>query len=159
MPYEEGPYLDRQAKSQIKQLGTCLAMLDIWDRSRIVDGAIARRAASRKILSLVPDQPYVNRALKQIINSATNPNYDARYSSANDMINALNSLHFPNWKAVDGSYYAENWNGWDWVVETITKRTGTEIVIKRSRIGNSSFRRWSVEKILSDAFSKVLRDG
>jgi serine/threonine protein kinase len=159
LPYNEEPYLDRQAKTEIKKLGaTCLSELQGWDRCKVIDEAIARRAASRKILSIVADQPYVNRTLKQIINTATNPEYSNRYSSANDMINAFNNLHFPNWQA-DGNVYGANaWNNWDWQVETVTKRSGTEIHIKRSRTGCDIFRRWQTTNMLPEAFNKVLRE-
>ncbi len=138
---------------------TDFSFLEDWDKCSVVNNAIARRAASRKILTLVPDQPYLNRSLKQVINSATNPNYDERYRSANDMINALNNLYFPNWTVTNGSYCADSWKGWDWIIETVCKRTGTEVQIKRSRSGKNAFRRWNIESTLADAFNKVLRDG
>lgn len=160
LPYNEEPYIDRQAKAEIKRLGaTCLSELHDCDRCIVVNEAIARRASSRKILSIVSDQPYVNRTLKQVINTATNPVYNARYSSANDMINALNNLHFPNWRITGDAYQADGWNNWDWQVESVTKRSGTEIHIKRSRTGCNSFRRWKTTITLAESFNKVLKGG
>jgi serine/threonine protein kinase len=159
LPYDLDAYIDRKARSEIKDFGAnCLKELHDCDQCLIVNRAIARKASSKKILSIVPDQPYVNRTLKQIINTATNPDYSSRYSSANDMINALNNLHFPNWQADGNIYRADAWNSWDWLIETVTKRSGTEIHTKRSRTGCNSFRRWQTTNTLADAFNKVLRE-
>jgi len=61
LPYNEESYLDRQAKAEIKKFSAiCLSELQDWDRCRIVNEAIARRASSRKILSMASGQPYLN---------------------------------------------------------------------------------------------------
>ncbi len=160
LPYGEEPYLDRKAKAEIRKLGaSCFFELSEWDRCQVVNNALARRSASRKILSLIPDQPFMNRTLKKVINTATHPDPKQRYRSAMDMCNALNSLHFPNWELLENGYSASNWMDWDWFVESVTKRLRTEFYIKRSRCGTDSFRRWYVAESFEEAFGNVFREG
>jgi serine/threonine protein kinase len=161
LPYNDEPYLDRQAKSVIKKLGAkSLAGLADFDRCQVVNDALSRRASARRILALVNDRPYVNRTLRQIINTATNPDPSKRFSMAGDMVNALNGLHFPNWDESNGFFFAKNWNGWDWKIEEIIKRRGNkEIHIKRSRCGADNYRRWHIAASYQEAFNKVLTGG
>lgn len=160
LPYEEETYLDRQAKCELKEYSvSSLSDLSSCDACQVVNHSLARRTASRKILSFIPDQPYVNRTLKKIINTATHPDYSKRYSSAMDMCNELNCLNFPNWKISDNKYIASNWNSWDWCIEPTIKFSCTDFIIKKSRCGADAFRRWGIASSLDESFNKVLREG
>lgn len=157
LPYDDACYLDRTAKSEIKDCGCkIITELDPFDRCQIVDAALARRSAARRILLMGPKQPYPGRKLKQIINRATNPDPTKRYGKPIDMLNELNGLSFPNWMPCDDHHLALNCNGWDWKIECKNKRDGSqEFYAKRSRQGAGKFIKKHTASSHEEAFKWV----
>lgn len=119
LPYSFEAHLDREAAAELKKKGlSCISDLDPFDRSCLVDQAIARRASKAKLLALRPPQPYEPRVLNRIIRKATAPSPDDRFQTASEFIGALETLSFPNWEPADvDCIEARGWRNWDWRIE------------------------------------------
>jgi serine/threonine protein kinase len=155
LPYQESAYVDRAGKMLIKDLGAMsLADMNAFDRSKLIASCIARRASRKQILTMRPEAPYLSRSLKRIINKATSPDQEDRYSSAIEFIAALQRLDLPDWKPSDSAFLAPGWRGWDWRVDT--KATPLpNVVISRKKPDSAQFRKWKSVNSLSEAFKTV----
>lgn len=157
LPCEGHIWLDSEAQKELKRCGKKFERLDDFEKSKMVTDSLARASRKGKIICRTPQKPYVNRTLMSIINKATAAKYDERYRLSSDMLLELNSLSFPDWHQDDkGVYFAENWKGYDWTVETI-KRRGREAefhVSKKKQCGAGFRKTGSFAKHL-DAFEHV----
>ena len=143
LPYDDASYLDREARREIRDAGaSSLGELDPFDRCQLVDRALARISATKRVTSLGTLQPYVPKRLARVINKATAPDPADRYQSASEMIGALEALHLPDWRHDDDGYQAPAWCGWDWHILTDPKKQD-QWLIQRSREGLAKFRRWA----------------
>ena len=163
LPYNHEPYLDRAALLEIRSTGAS-SLTNVWDpveRCRIVERAIARRARERKLLSLVPSQPYVPIAVRRAIQRATSPNPDDRFQTASEFIGALSPLAAPNWHPAQGErpLTALHWNGWDWRVENGPRAGSIPFVVRRSRAGDDGYRSWKAASTIPEAVALVLNQG
>ncbi|GEM_PF-1706132 len=156
LPYNDVAYLDREARREIRDAGaSSLGDLDSFDRCRLVNQALARLSTTKRVTSLGTMQAYVPKRLARVINKATAPNPDDRYQTASEMIGALETLHLPNWQHADDGYLARSWCGWDWRIQTDSKKQD-QWLIQRSREGLAKFRRWATAATARAAFRLVL---
>lgn len=95
LPYAYHYYLNNEEREEYKQLE------DGYDRSRLIERAISRRAESASLLNLKSLPFFVPTSVKTLIKRATNPNPDLRFQSASDFMNKLNTLAG---KVVDWQY-------------------------------------------------------
>jgi hypothetical protein len=159
LPYDPVAHLDREALIEIKKAGaSSLKEMDCVEACRIVERAIARRASKQKLLELGPQQPYEPKALRRAIRRATAPFPDDRYQTASEFIGALEALSFPNWlsKPAEQITLATGWRGWDWQIEPDGKASsGRAWIIRRSRAGAETFRRWAAAPSVREAAEMV----
>ncbi len=125
LPYQLSAYLDSTGKSEMRASGfSSLAEMGDYERSELIDRCIARRAFRRQILKMRTEAPYLSKSLKRIITKATSPDQADRYSSAIEVIAALQRLDLPDWQQSDNAFTASNWRGWDWEIEEDTAQSG-----------------------------------
>jgi serine/threonine protein kinase len=159
LPYDSAAYLDREALVEIKKSGaSSLKEMDCVEACRVVERAIARRSSKHQLLDLGPQQPYEPKALRKVIRRATAPSPDDRYQTASEFIGALEALSFPNWftKTDEQITLAAGWRGWDWRIEPDCKsNVGGGWIIRRSRAGRDSFRRWTAAPSIRAAAEMV----
>jgi hypothetical protein len=132
--------------------------MDCVEACRIVERAIARRSLKQRLLEMGPQQPYEPKALRKVIRRATAPSPDDRFQTASEFIGALETLSFPNWLTKTGEQItvAASWRGWDWRIEPDCKSSsGGEWIIRRSRAGRDSFRRWTASPSIREAAETV----
>jgi len=145
LAYEDSTYLDREARREIRAMGApSLDGLHDFDRSQVVNRALARAAAGKSVTAFRRMQPYVPRSLARVINKAVAPDPATRYQTPSEMIGDLETLHLPDWhlSACGGQYIAKAWSGWDWSITNDPKKPG-QWVVRRSRQGAANFRRWA----------------
>jgi serine/threonine protein kinase len=97
LSYDDMAYLT--AEDRVNYLATN----DNYERTRIVDEAIGRRAAERSLVNLQTLPFYLPLRVKQIIQKAINPSPQDRYQTASDMVSAV---HTACNRAVDWIYEA-----------------------------------------------------
>ena len=156
LPSKEEAYLDREAKRELKALAALSNDVDLFERNRIVDRALARAASGHGVIQFGKVQPYVPQNLKRIINKAIAPAPEARYQKPSDMIGALEALRLPDWRPLPcgQQYAAQRWAGWDWSVERDIKQP-EQWVVRRRRKAASPFRRWTTAKSAREACRRV----
>lgn len=143
LPTGEIPYLDREARREIRALGAkTLDDLDSFDRSQLVDLAIARKVQRDKLIDLLNWDVHIPRNVKSIVRKAMSSDLEIRYSRSADMLTDLNEISCPDWFKCQAEecFQALGWQGFDWKV--VPRRKGG-FEIKRSRAQNNSWRRWS----------------
>ena len=86
LPYSYHEYLTHQER--IEYLG----MDDDFERSRLVESAIAKKAAAGTLLDLRSLPAFVPLQVKTVLKRAVNVNPDKRFQNACDFMNKLNSL-------------------------------------------------------------------
>jgi hypothetical protein len=128
--------------------------MEPFDRSKLIEGCIGRRASRNQILTMRPCPPYLSKALKRIIKKATAPDQEDRFSSAIEFIAALQRLELPDWRQAENAFCASNWRGWDWKIEA-TASPSPNAVIFRKRRNSAQLRRWNGALALSQAFDTV----
>ena len=156
LPEHDDAYLDRRARRELKALSEEAGRIDVFDRNRVVERALARRVLGKGVASLGKEQPYVPTKLKRIINKAVSCDPEHRYQKPSDMIGDLEALQLPNWhwSQEGGRYIAHGWTGWDWAVEQDT-RVPRQWVISRRRRTAQGFRRWNTARSPREAFRLV----
>lgn len=156
LPSGHETYLDREAKRELQTLGAASNGIDHFERSRVVDRALARAASGHGVIQFGKVQPYATQNLKKIINKATAPDPEARYQKPSDMIGELEALRLPDWRPspCGQQYAAQRWVGWEWSVERDTKQPG-QWVIRRRRQAAATFRRWATAKSAREACRRV----
>ena len=156
LPSGDETYLDREAKRELQTLATASNDIDHFERSRVVDRALARAASRHGVTRFGKVQPYTTQNLKKIINRATAPDPEARYQKPSDMIGELEALRLPDWRpsSCGQQYAAQRWVGWDWSVERDLKQPG-QWVIRRRRQAAATFRRWATAKSAREACRRV----
>ena len=159
LPYDPVAHLDRDALGEVKKSGaSTLKDMDCVEACRVVERAIARRSSKHRLLELGPQQPYEPKALRKVIRRATAPSPDDRFQTASEFIGALEVLSFPNWLPNTGEQItlAADWHGWDWRIELDGRlNSGNTWIIRKSRAGAASFRRWAVAPTLRAAAEMV----
>lgn len=163
LAYDQESHLDRAAREEIKALGvSSLSDLDPFDKCKIVERAIARRASNQKLLDIGPQQPYQPRALSRVINKATAPSPQSRYGAAWEFMAGLKALSFPNWNPLpqQEAYEAHDWQDYDWrIIGCKKKKNGTAFEIRRARAGTQRFRRWKTCESVHEAAREVANVG
>ncbi len=156
LPSGDDTYLDRRAKRELQTLAATSNDIDQFERSRVVDRALARAASGHGVIQFGKVQPYATQNLKKIINKATASNPKARYQKPSDMIGELEGLRLPDWRPspCGQQYAAQRWVGWDWSVERDMKQPG-QWVIRRRRQAAVTFRRWATAKSAREACRRV----
>lgn len=156
LPQEGDAYLDRRARRELGKLEASAKEIDSFDRSQVVEQALARAASGRGVIKFGEQQPYVPQNLQRIINKAVASAPEARYQKSSDMIGALESLQLPDWhpSPCGQQYVARGWSGSDWAVKPDT-RNPQQWLISRRRKTAAGFRRWAVSDSLRAAFGLV----
>ena len=99
LKYDYLPYLDRNEKSQLDLVE------DEFDKGRIIDDAIRKKALNGRLWDLTTLPIYVPDAIKRIVRKATSVNVDNRFTTTSAFLSALNAeLHkCADWKIENGS--------------------------------------------------------
>ena len=156
LPSRDEAYLDREAKRELQELAALSNGIDGFERSRVVDRALARAASGHGVIYFGQVQPYPPQSLTRIINKAIAPDPEARYQKPSDMIGALAALRLPDWRPSPcGQQYAvQGWAGFDWTVERHMKQPGQWVILRR-RPTAASFRRWATAQSAREACQRV----
>lgn len=155
LPYAQSAHLDNTGKMEMKESGALsLANMDDYDRSKLIDRCIARRASRKHILTMCPEAPYLSKSLKRIINKATCPDEEGRYSSAIEFIAALHRLDLPDWRQSNDGFLALGWRSWDWKIEAKGTPSSSTIIL-RKKPSSAQFRKWKLALSLPEAFKTV----
>jgi hypothetical protein len=155
LPYEQSAHLDSAGTRLIKSSGCAsLADMDPFDRTKLIEGCICRRASRRQLLAMRPNKPYLSKSLKRITTKATAPDQKDRFSSAIEFIAALQKLDLPDWRQTEDAFVALNWRGWDWKVEAATY-SSANAVVSRKKCTAAQFRRWNGPLPLATSFETV----
>lgn len=99
LKYDYLPYLDRNEKAQLDMVE------DEFDKGRIIDDAIKKKAVSGRLWELKTLPMFVPDAIKRIIRKATAVKVEDRYTTTSAFLSALNAeLHkCADWKIENGS--------------------------------------------------------
>lgn len=156
LPSRDETYLDREAKRELRELAALSHDIDDFERSRVVDRALARAASGHGVIHFGQVQPYPPQNLTRIINKAIAPDPEARYQKPSDMIGALAALRLPDWRPspCGQQYAAQGWAGCDWTVERHVKQPGQWVILRR-RPTAASFRRWATAQSAREACQRV----
>ena len=157
LPCDGDAYLDREAKRELQKLATSVNGIGDFDRSQIVDRALARAASGKGITAFRKKQPYVPRNLARIVNKAVASDPAARYQKPSDMIGHLEALRLPNWQPspCGSGYVAHGWSACDWSVEPDPKKPGQWVIFRR-RQATANFRRWAIAQSAAAACRRVM---
>ena len=139
LPCNGDAYLDQKAKRELQKLVTSANGISSFDRSQIVDRALARAASGKGVTAIRKKQPYVLRNLARIINKAVASDPAARYQTPSDMIGRLEALRLPDWQPspCGRGYVAHGWSGCDWSVAPDPKKPEQWIVSRRRQTTRS----------------------
>ena len=156
LPTSDETYLDKEARREFRARAPLSNRIDQFDRSQVVDRALARAASTHGVIHFGKVQPYVPRNLQRIINKAIASDPAARYQKPSDMIGALAALQLPDWlpSPCGRQYAAQRWTGWDWTVERDVRQAGQWVILRR-RQAAASFRRWATARSAREACGRV----
>jgi hypothetical protein len=140
LPYEPSAHIDAIGNKLIKS-SNCgsLADMDPFEKTKLIEGCISRRASRSQLLAMRPNKPYLSKSLKRIINKATAPDQENRYSSAIEFIAALQRLDLPDWRQTEDAFVAFNWRGWDWKIARTVSASPTAVILRKRVISVSWF--------------------
>ena len=156
LPCNGDAYLDQKAKRELQKLATSANGISSFDRSKIVDRALARAASGKGVTAIRKKQPYVLRNLARIINKAVASDPAARYQTPSDMIGRLEALRLPDWQPspCGRGYVAHGWFGCDWSVAPDPKKP-EQWIVSRRRQTTAKFRRWATDQSAAAACRRV----
>ena len=156
LPCDGDAYLDREAKRELQKVATSANGIGDFDRSQIVDRALARATSGKGVTAFRKKQPYVPRNLARIVNKAVASDPAARYQTPSDMIGRLEALRLPDWQPspCGRGYVAQGWAGCDWSVAPDPKKPEQWVVLRRGQTA-TKFRRWATDQSPSAACRRV----
>ena len=135
-------YVTKSVRRELIKSGTRFEGLDDFERSRAADRGLRELSSKHALLEYGrAPQPYLSKELRRLIRKATAADPEKRFASAEEFLAKLNVTCVPNWFPLTEGHFAPRWQGWDWRVEERKKRSGSVILLTRSRPGSGAFRR------------------
>ena len=98
LPYSYHEYLTTKEKAEY------LALNDDFDRCRLIDSAIEKKAAAGTLINFSSLPAFVPLSVRKVIKRAVSVNPNDRFQNASDFMNNLNSLSnvIVDWQFEDG---------------------------------------------------------
>jgi eukaryotic-like serine/threonine-protein kinase len=157
LPDDPKILLDTTAIRKLKKEKREYEYLDDYEKCKLENECICRRAGSGEIITLIESKSYLPTQIKRIINKAIHPQLISRYKSCSEIYNDLSALVFPNWYYSNNEFIAKNWKGYDYRIIQETQKRSSVYQTYRCKCDTQNWRKWKASTAnVKELFDRAL---